>query len=91
MLESSEMFSSLPLNPNNDWINLSKFGFLVAFDLEYADIFRSKNNWRADSRTAKGLVLNKICCKGTSNENLTKKIVMNLYLQFFLGLRDYRS
>ena len=25
MLESPEMFGSLPLDPNNDWIKLSKF------------------------------------------------------------------
>ena len=37
MLESPEMFGSLPLDPNNDWIKLSKFVPWREFDLKYAD------------------------------------------------------
>ena len=51
MLESPEMFGSLPLDPNNDWIRLSKLVPWRAFDLKYADNFRSKKGQRAcDSR-----------------------------------------
>ena len=40
MLESPEMFGSLPLDPNNDWIKLSKYVPWREFDLKYADNFR---------------------------------------------------
>jgi hypothetical protein len=36
MLESPEMFGSLPLDPNNEWIKLSKFVPWREFDLKYA-------------------------------------------------------
>ena len=42
ILESPEMFGSLPLDPNNDWIKLSKFVPWREFNLKYADNFRSK-------------------------------------------------
>ena len=91
MLESPEMFGSLPLDPNNDWIKLSKFVPWREFDLKYADNFRSKKGQRAcDSRMALGSVLIKIHYKGMSDEDLTKEIAMNPYLQYFLGLREYR-
>ena len=91
MLESPEMFGSLPLDPNNDWIKLSKFVPWREFDLKYADNFRSKKGQRAcDSRMALGSVLIKIHYKGMSDEELTKEIAMNPYLQYFLGLQEYR-
>ncbi len=91
MLESPEMFGSLPLDPNNDWIKLSKFVPWREFDLKYADNFRSKKGQRAcDSRMALGSVLIKIHYKGMSDEDLTKEIAMNPYLQYFLGLQEYR-
>ena len=91
MLESPELFGSLPLDPNNDWIKLSKFVPWREFDLKYADNFRSKKGQRAcDSRMALGSVLIKIHYKGMSDEDLTKEIAMNPYLQYFLGLREYR-
>lgn len=91
MLESPEMFGSLPLDPNNDWIKMSKFVPWREFDQKYADNFRSKKGQRAcDSRMALGSVLIKIHYKGMSDEDLTKEIAMNPYLQYFLGLREYR-
>ncbi len=91
MLESPEMFGSLPLDPNNDWIKLSKFVTWREFDLKYADNFKSKKVQRAcDSRMALGSVLIKIHYKGMSDEDLTKEIAMNPYLQYFLGLQEYR-
>ena len=42
MLETPEMFGSLPLDPNNDWIKLSKFVPWRELELKYADNFRSK-------------------------------------------------
>ena len=86
-----EMFCSLPLDPNNDWIKLSKFVPWREFDLKYADNFRSKKGQRAcDSRMALGSVLIRIHYKGMSDEDLTKEIAMNPYLQYFLGLQEYR-
>ena len=91
MLESPEMFGSLPLDPNNDWIKLSKYVPWREFDVKYADNFRSKKGQRAcDSRMALGSVLIKIHYKGMSDEDLTKEIAMNPYLQYFLGLQEYR-
>ena len=91
MLESPEMFGSLPLDPNNDWIKLSKLGPWREFDVKYADNFRSKKGQRAiDSRMALGALLIKPAYKALSDEDITKEIAMNPYLQYFLGLREYR-
>lgn len=58
MLESPEMFGSLPLDPNNEWIKLSKLVPWREFDLRYAENFRSKKGQRAtDSRMALGALL----------------------------------
>ncbi len=91
MLESPEMFGSLPLDPNNDWIKLSKLVPWREFDLKYADNFRSKKDQRAiDSRMALGALLIKPAYKTLSDEDITKEIAMNPYLQYFLGLHEYR-
>ena len=91
MLESPEMFGSLPLDPNNDWVKLSRLVPWEAFDRKYAENFRSKRGQRAiDSRIALGALLIKPAYKGMSDENLTKEIAMNPYLQYFLGLQEYR-
>ena len=84
MPETPEMFGLLTLDPNNDWIKLSKFVTWREFDLKYADNFRSKKGQRAcDSRMALGSVLIKIHYKGMSDEDRAKEIAMNLYLQYF--------
>ena len=91
MLESPEMFGSLPLDPNNEWIKLSKLGPWREFDLKYAKNFRSKKGQRAiDSRMALGALLIKPAYKALSDEDITKEIAMNPYLQYFLGLHEYR-
>ena len=91
MLESPEMFGSLPLDPNNDWIKLSKLVPWREFDLKYAKNFRSKKGQRAiDSRMALGALLIKPAYKALSDEDITKEIAMNPYLQYFLGLHEYR-
>ena len=91
MLESPDMFGSLPLDPNNDWIKLSKLVPWREFDLKYADNFRSKKGQRAiDSRMALGALLIKPAYKALSDEDITKEIAMNPYLQYFLGLHEYR-
>jgi hypothetical protein len=91
MLESPEMFGSLPLDPKNDWIKLSKLVPWYQFDRKYRENFRSKKGQPAiDSRIALGALLIKPAYKGISDEDLTKEIAMNPYLQYFLGLREYR-
>ena len=91
MLESPEMFGSLPLDPKNDWIKLSKLVPWYQFDRKYRENFRSKKGQPAiDSRIAPGALLIKPAYKGISDEDLTKEIAMNPYLQYFLGLREYR-
>lgn len=91
MLESPEMFGSLPLNPNNEWIRLSKLVPWREFDLKYAKNFRSRKVQRAiDSRMALGALLIEPAYKALSDEDITKEIAMNPYLQYFLGLHEYR-
>ena len=91
MLESPEMFGSLPLDPDNEWIKLSKLVPWREFDLKYAENFRSKKGQRAtDSRMALGALLIKPAYKAMSDEDITREIAMNLYLQYFLGLHEYR-
>ncbi len=41
LLESSEMFGSLPLDSSNDWINLSKLVPWRELDAKYVDNFKS--------------------------------------------------
>ena len=91
MLETPEMFGSLPLDPNNEWIKLSQLVPWREFDLKYAKIFRSRKGQRAiDSRMALGALLIKPAYKAMSDEDITREIAMNPYLQYFLGLREYR-
>ena len=91
MLESPEMFGSLPLDPNNEWVKLSELVPWREFDLKYADNFRSKKGQRAiDSRMALGALLIKPAYKALSDEDITKEIAMNPYLQYFLGLHEFR-
>lgn len=92
MLASPEMFGSLPLDPNNDWIRLSKYVPWREFDLKYAKNFRSKKGQRAcDSRTALGLVLLKNHYKRMADEDMTKELAMNPNLQYFLSLQVIRT
>ena len=44
MLESPEMFGSLPLDPNNDWIKLSKFVPWREFDLKYGKALKKASS-----------------------------------------------
>ena len=91
MLETPEMFGSLPLDPNNEWIKLSKLVPWREFDQKYAENFKSKKGQRAcDSRMALGSVLIKPAYKAMSDEDITREIAMNPYLQYFLGLHEYR-
>jgi len=91
MLENPEFFGSLPLDPNNRWIKLSKLVPWHEFDLRYRENFRSKKGQPAcDSRMALGAVLIKPAYKGLSDEDLKQVIAENPYLQYFLGLHEYR-
>lgn len=91
MLEEPEYFGTLPLDPNNEWIKLSKLVPWHEFDQKYRENFRSKKGQRAiDSRIALGALLIKPAYKGISDEDLTREIAMNPYLQYFLGLHSYR-
>ena len=91
MLENPEFFGSLPLDPNNDWIKLSRLVPWDEFDQMYRKNFRAKSGQPAcDSRMALGAMLIKVGYKGMSDEDITREIAMNPYLQFFLGLQEYR-
>jgi len=85
------MSGSLPLDTNNDWIKLSKLVPWREFDLKYTDNFRNKRSQRAsDSRMALGALLIKPAYKTLSDEDITKEIAVNPYLQYFLGLHEYQ-
>ena len=91
MLEDPEYFGTLPLDPNNEWIKLSKLVPWHEFDQKYRENFKSKKGQRAiDSRIALGALLIKPAYKGISDEDLTREIAMNPYLQYFLGLHSYK-
>ena len=67
MLDNPEFFGSLPLDPNNRWIKLSKQIPWHEFDLKYRENFKSKKGQPAcDSRMALGAVLLKPAYKGLS-------------------------
>lgn len=91
MFDDPQFFGSLPLDPNNEWIKLSKLIPWHEFDLKYRENFKSKKGQPAcSSRMALGSLLIKPAYKGMSDEDITREIAMNPYLQFFLGLKEYR-
>ena len=91
MLDNPEFFGSLPLDPNNRWIKLSKQIPWHEFDLKYRENFKSKKGQPAcDSRMALAAVLLKPAYKGLSDEDIAQVIAENPYLQYFLGLHEYR-
>lgn len=61
------------------------------FDLKYQKNFESENGQVAiDSRIVLGALLIKLAYRGISDEDLTKEIAMNPYLQYFQGLHEFR-
>ena len=91
IFDDPQFFGSLPLDPNNEWVKLSKLIPWHEFDLKYRENFKSKKGQPAcSSRMALGSLLIKPAYKGMSDEDITREIAMNPYLQFFLGLKEYR-
>ena len=91
MLESPEMFGSLPLDPNNKWIKLGKLVPWHEVDVKYAQSFKSKKGQPAcASRMALACVLIKPAYKGLSDVDISQEIAVNPYLQHFLGFHEYR-
>ena len=91
LFDDPQFFGSLPLDPNNEWVRLSKLIPWHEFDLKYRENFKSKKGQPAcSSRMALGSLLIKPAYKGMSDEDITREIAMNPYLQFFLGLKEYR-
>ena len=92
MLDNPEFFGSLPLDPNNRWIKLSKQIPWHEFDLKYRENFKSKKGQPAcDSRMALAAVLLKPAYKGLSDEDIIQVIAENPYLQYFIGLPGFRE
>lgn len=91
MLESPEYFGTIPLDQNNKWIKLSKLIPWHEFDVKYQENFKSQKGQPAcDSRMALAALLIKPAYKGLSDVDVTQLIAENPYLQFFLGLHEYR-
>ena len=90
MLESPEMFGSLPLNPKNEWVRLAKLVPWCAFEERYAENFKSQTGQTAcTARMALGALLIKERNK-FSDEDVVNHLAMNPYLQYFIGLTEYR-
>lgn len=90
LFDSPEMFGNLPLNPNNEWVRLSKIVPWVEFEERYEEHFKSQTGQPACSaRMALSALLIKERYR-FSDDDIVAEIAMNPYLQFFLGLHEYR-
>lgn len=91
IFESPEMFGGLELNPENEWVKLSKIIPWWVFEEEYAKQFPSGKGQPAESfRAALGSQLIKEKYQ-FSDEMTVAEIAMNPYLQYFIGLTEYQS
>lgn len=91
IFEDPAMFGGITLNPENEWVKLAKLISWWAFEEKYAEQFPSRTGQPADSfRMALGSQLIKEQYH-FSDEKVVDEIAMNPYLQYFLGLPEYRQ
>ena len=92
MLEDPTMFGGIALDPKNKWIRLSELVPWTAFEVKYAEQFKSKKGQPAiPARMALGALLINERYHGMSDEDVTEEIGMNPYLQYFIGMTEYRQ
>lgn len=90
MLENPEMFGELALNPQNEWVCLSRMVPWAEFEERYAAHFKSQKGQPACSaRMALGALLLKER-NGFSDDDVEAHLAMNPYFQYFIGLHEYR-
>ena len=91
IFEDPAMFGGIALNPENEWVKMAKLIPWWAFEEKYAEQFPSETGQPADSlRMALGSQLIKERYH-FSDEKVVDEIAMNPYLQYFLGLSEYRQ
>ena len=89
LLDEPEYFGGIALDPENEWIKLSKFIPWHQYEEEYAASFRSGTGQPACSfRMALGSLLIKDRYQ-FSDEETVAHITMNPYLQYFIGLEAF--
>ena len=90
LFDEPEMFGTLPLDPNNEWVKLSKLIPWVEFEYRYEENFESGTGQPACSaRMALGSLLIKEDYQ-CSDEKVVAEIAMNPYLQYFIGLPAFQ-
>ena len=90
LFDEPEMFGTLPLDPNNEWVKLSKIIPWAEFEYRYEDNFESGTGQPACSaRMALGSLLIKEDYQ-CSDEKVVAEIAMNPYLQYFIGLPAFQ-
>lgn len=91
IFENPAMFGGIALNPENEWVKLAKLIPWWVFEKKYAEQFPSNMSQPADSvRAALGSQVIKEKYQ-FSDEMTVEHIAMNPYLQYFIGLTEYRQ
>ena len=91
IFENPAMFGGIALNPENEWVKLAQIIPWWVFEKKYAEHFPSNMGQRADSlRAALGSQIIKEKYQ-FSDEMTVEHIAMNPYLQYFIGLTEYRQ
>ena len=91
MFDNPAMFGGIALNPENEWVKLAGLIPWWVFEKKYAEQFPSNMGQPADSvRAALGSQIIKEKYQ-FSDEMTVEHIAMNPYLQYFIGLTEYRQ
>ena len=91
IFDDPAMFGGIALNPENEWVKLAKIIPWWVFEEKYAEQFPSNMGQPADSlRAALGSQIIKEKYQ-FSDEMTVEHIAMNPYLQYFIGLTEYRQ
>lgn len=91
VFDNPAMFGGIALNPENEWVKLAAIIPWWVFEKKYAEQFPSNMGQPADSlRVALGSQIIKEKYQ-FSDEMTVEHIAMNPYLQYFIGLTEYRQ
>ena len=91
IFENPAMFRGIALNPENEWVKLAKMIPWWVFEKKYAEQLPSNTGQPADSlRVTLGSQVIKDRYQ-FSDEMTVDHISMNPYLQYFIGMTEYRQ
>ena len=91
MFDNPAMFGGIALNPENEWVKLAGIIPWWVFEKKYAEQFPSNKGQPACSlRQALGSQIIKEKYR-FSDEMTVDHIAMNPYLQYFIGMTEYRQ